>query len=248
MSNVLSADDSPQPPKVLTTPLEISSNLRQLQESHDPLIITFHERSQRFQSYLIEVDRENGSIKLDEMIPRDGERFLEAGEPFKVEGFHDGVRIAWECTGTLSIKDSDGDRFYTGDLPTEVVYHQRRNAFRAALKLTDLVSVVLGGEKLKAPLDGKLLDISATGCKLRFEGDITDRLQLGQVYDRLIAAPLFGNQPVSVELRYLHFEEKLNITFAGLRFHNISGPAARNVERFVYQLQREARRFDKDDL
>ncbi|AXJ06426.1 MULTISPECIES: flagellar brake protein [Pseudomonas] len=244
----MSNDDAPQPPKVLTTPLEISSNLRQLQESHDPLIITFHERSQRFQSYLIEVDRENGSIKLDEMIPRDGERFLEAGEPFKVEGFHDGVRIAWECTGTLSIKDSDGDRFYTGDLPTEVVYHQRRNAFRAALKLTDLVSVVLGGEKLKAPLDGKLLDISATGCKLRFEGDITDRLQLGQVYDRLIAAPLFGNQPVSVELRYLHFEEKLNITFAGLRFHNISGPAARNVERFVYQLQREARRFDKDDL
>jgi c-di-GMP-binding flagellar brake protein YcgR len=241
-------DDAPQPPKVLTTPLEISSNLRQLQESHDPLIITFHERSQRFQSYLIEVDREANTLKFDEMIPRDGERYLEAGEPFRVEGFHDGVRIAWECTGTLTIKDIEGDRFYTGKLPEEVVYHQRRNAFRAALKLTDLVSVVLGGEKLKAPIDGKLLDISATGCKLRFEGDITDRLQLGQVYDRLAAAPLFGNQPVSVELRYLHFEEKLNITFAGLRFHNISGPAARNVERFVYQLQREARRFDKDDL
>ena len=31
MSNALSADDAPQPPKVLTTPLEISSNLRQLQ-------------------------------------------------------------------------------------------------------------------------------------------------------------------------------------------------------------------------
>ena len=33
-------------------------------------------------------------------------------------------------------------------------------------------------------------------------------------YDRMIATPLFGNQPISVELRYLHFEEKLNITFA----------------------------------
>jgi c-di-GMP-binding flagellar brake protein YcgR len=43
---------------VLTTPLEIAGNLRQLQESHDPLIITFHERSQRFQSYLVDVDRE----------------------------------------------------------------------------------------------------------------------------------------------------------------------------------------------
>ena len=140
MSNVLSADDAPQPPKVLTTPLEISSNLRQLQESHDPLIITFHERSQRFQSYLIKVDRETATIALDEMIPRDGERFLLAGEPFKVEGFHDGVRIAWECNGTLNIEESSGDRFYTGDLPTEVVYHQRRNAFRAALKLTRSVS------------------------------------------------------------------------------------------------------------
>ncbi len=114
--NALSADDAPQPPKVLTTPLEISSNLRQLQESHDPLIITFHERSQRFQSYLIKVDRDSASIALDEMIPRDGERFLLAGEPFKVEGFHEGVRIAWECNGTLNIEESDGDRFYTGEL------------------------------------------------------------------------------------------------------------------------------------
>ena len=34
--------DAPQPPKVLNTPLEIAANLRQLQDSHDPLIITFH--------------------------------------------------------------------------------------------------------------------------------------------------------------------------------------------------------------
>ncbi|MDZ4327470.1 MAG: pilus assembly protein PilZ, partial [Pseudomonas sp.] len=30
MSNALTAEDAPQPPKVLTTPLEISGNLRQL--------------------------------------------------------------------------------------------------------------------------------------------------------------------------------------------------------------------------
>ena len=76
MFNAQNAEDAPQPPKVLTTPLEIAANLRLLQESHDPLIITFHERTQRFQSYLIEVDRDSNIIALDEMIPRDGERFL----------------------------------------------------------------------------------------------------------------------------------------------------------------------------
>ncbi|CAI8987250.1 Flagellar brake protein YcgR [Pseudomonas sp. IT-P12] len=248
MSNALNAEDAPQPPKVLSTPLEISGNLRQLQDSHDPLIITFHERTQRFQSYLVDVDRERGTIKLDEMIPRDGERFMLAGEPFRVEGFHEGVRIAWESNGQPTIDESGDNRCYLAPLPDEVVYHQRRNAFRAALKLAQLVDIDLDGEKLKAPIRGKLLDISATGCKLRFDGDITGNLQLGQVYDRFAAALPFGKMTAPVELRYLHFEEKISTTFAGIRFHNMSGLVQRQVERFVYQLQREARRFDKDDL
>ena len=247
MFNALSAEDAPQPPKVLTTPLEIAANLRLLLDSHDPLIITFHERTQRFQSYLIEVNRDGNGIALDEMIPRDGDRFLTSGEPFRVEGFHDGVRIAWECEETLTIDDRDGHRCYRGTMPTEVVYHQRRNAFRAALKLAQLVNVEVNGDKVKSALNGKLLDISATGCKLRFEGDISEQLQLGQVYERFVAGLPFGNMSAPVELRYLHFEERINITFAGVRFHNMSGLVQRQVERFVYQLQREARRFDKDD-
>jgi c-di-GMP-binding flagellar brake protein YcgR len=227
--------------------LEIAANLRQLLESHDPLIITFHERSQRFQSYVIEVDRDTNVLALDEMIPRDGERYLAAGEAFKVEGFHDGVRIAWECSEQMEIVDSDSQCFYRGTLPEEIVYHQRRNAFRAALKLAQLVSIQMDGDKLKKPLPGKLLDISATGAKLRFDGDLSESMQLGQVYERFLAKLPFGNMTAPVELRYLHFEERFNTTFAGVRFHNMSGLVQRQVERFVYQLQREARRFDKDD-
>ena len=243
--NASSAEDVPQPPKVLTTPLEIAANLRLLMESHDPLIITFHERSQRFQSYVTDVDRDSNEITLDEMIPRDGERFLANGEAFRVEGFHDGVRIAWEVKAKMDVIDDP--RCYRGPMPEEVVYHQRRNAFRAALKLASLVDIEIGGDKLKSPLRGKLLDISATGCKLRFEGDVSERMQLGQVYERFVAHLPFGAMTTPVELRYLHFEEKINTTFAGVRFHNMSGLVQRQVERFVYQLQREARRFDKDD-
>lgn len=241
--------DAPQPPKVLNTPLEIVANLRQLLDSHDPLIITFHERSQRFQSYVVDVDRDSNSVALDEMIPRDGEKFIENGEPFRVEGFHDGVRIAWECNSPLTITEVDGHRSYRGPLPEEVVYHQRRNAFRAALKLSQLVDVTLDGTHIKGngALRGKLLDISATGCKMRFEGDVEERLQLGQVYERFKAGNPLGMVDVMVELRHLHFEQRINTTFAGVRFHNLSGQAQRKIESFVYQLQREARRFDKDD-
>ncbi|RMP56573.1 putative c-di-GMP-binding protein with YcgR domain, partial [Pseudomonas syringae pv. atrofaciens] len=174
-------------------------------------------------------------------------RFLSNGESFRVEGFHDGVRIAWESTAQMDILSTDGQRMYRGPMPEEVVYHQRRNAFRAALKLAQLVDVEIGGDRLKFTLAGKLLDISATGCKLRFEGDVSDRMQLGQVYERFVAKLPFGAMTAPVELRHLHFEERINTTFAGVRFHNMSGLVQRQVERFVYQLQREARRFDKDD-
>ncbi|ANY88730.1 MULTISPECIES: flagellar brake protein [Pseudomonas] len=246
---MFNASDAPQPPKVLTTPLEIAANLRQLLDSHDPLIITFPERSQRFQSYVVHVDRDANTVALDEMIPRDGEKFIENGEPFRIEGFHDGVRIAWECNTATTITEIDGHRCYRAPLPTEMTYHQRRNAFRAALKLSQLVDIVLDGERLKGKgaLRGKLLDISATGCKLRFEGNVEERLQLGEVYERFAASNPLGMPQAMVELRHLHFEERLNTTFAGVRFHNLNGQMQRKIESFVYQLQREARRFDKDD-
>ncbi|ELS26161.1 Hypothetical protein ppKF707_3636 [Metapseudomonas furukawaii] len=248
VSNAFHEENGPQPPQVLRAPVEILANLRLLQQNHDPLIITFYERNQRFQSYLVDVNGERGLIALDEMIPNDGERFLRNNEPFRVEGFRDGVRIAWECLQPTTIGEHGGNRCYWCYLPEEVTYHQRRNAFRAPLKQTQLVPVELDGDKLKAPIKGVMLDISATGCKLRFEGDLSGRLQAGQVYERFSARMPIGPIVTPVELRHFNFDEKLGLSFVGVRFHKMSGLVQRNVERFVYQLQREARRFEKDDL
>ena len=110
MSTPFTEDTGPQPPKVLKTAAEIFANLRHLQDHHDPLIISFPERSQRFQSYLVAINRERGLLALDELIPNDGERFLKNGETFNVEGFHDGVRIAWESNGLPTLDETDPDR------------------------------------------------------------------------------------------------------------------------------------------
>ncbi|MHA6494584.1 flagellar brake protein [Pseudomonas borbori] len=248
VSNPFIEEDGPQPPKVLKTPVEVVANLRQLQQNHDPLIITFHERSQRFQSYLIDVDRDRNRLVLDEMIPRDGERFLQNGEPFHIEAFHEGVRVAWECVHSSEITEHEGARCYISPMPEEVHYHQRRNAYRAPVKQGEQVVVELAGDKLSKALSGHLLDISATGCKLRFAGNIAASLQSGQVYQRLTVRLPFGAMTTAIELRHVQYAEKVDTTFAGARFYRMSGLEQRQVERFVYQLQREARRVDSDGL
>jgi c-di-GMP-binding flagellar brake protein YcgR len=233
-----------QPPKVLKTAVEVFANLRQLQQSHDPLVISFPERSQRFQSYLVEVNRERGLIALDELVPNDGERFIKNGESFNIEGFHEGVRIAWKCEQKVQIGELEGARCYWSALPAEVLYHQRRNAFRVPLKPGRLLAIELTGDKLKNGIRGQLLDMSATGCKLRFQGDLCNRLQPGQVYEHLSLQLPLGPLTTAAELRHLSYQDKLDVTFAGMRFANIDGLAQRQVERFVFQLQRDARQLD----
>lgn len=248
MANLFVEENGPQPPKMLKAPVEIHATLRMLMDSHDPLVITFADRNQRFQSFVVEINRERNIIALDEVIPNDGERFLQNGEHFRVEAFHEGVRIAWECKQNAYFSEIDGARCYWLPVPDEMLYHQRRNAYRAPVSQSQPVAVEIAGEKLKAPIKGILIDISATGCKIRLEGNAAERLQPGQIYEQFTARLPFGAVTLEVELRHVHFEDKVGYSFAGLRFTQVSGLVQRNIERFVYQLQREARRFEKDEL
>lgn len=245
MSSLFVEDDGPQPPKILKTTVEIHSNLRLLQENRTPLLVHFAGRSVRYQTYVVDLAPEKGWIALDELVPNDGERLLMAGEPFSVEGFHDGARIAWQNDLPIHAGELDDARCYWIAVPTEMLYHQRRNAFRAPIS-GPAVNVALSGKIIKKPLDGRLLDMSATGCKISLSGQIPSGLQTGQVYELSAALPI-GNITTAVELRHLSHDEKNNVTYCGLRFYRLSGLPQRNIERFVYQLQREARRDQVSD-
>jgi len=243
VSNLFFGDEGPQPPKVLTAPLEIYANLRPLLDNNIPLTLRFHERSQRYQSYLVEMNRETGWIALDELIPNDGERLLLQGEAFHVEGFYEGARIFWTSQQDVHLGEIDGARCYWIPTPAELTYHQRRNAYRAQLKEL-AVTAQLGGAAVRNALEGRLLDISATGCKLSIKGN-QGNLQTGQVYELAAKLPI-GTIQTEVELRHLVVDEKLDMTMCGLRFHRLSGLTQRQIERLVYQLQRDARRDNTD--
>nr|WP_272883049.1 flagellar brake protein [Stutzerimonas stutzeri] len=227
----------------MTAPLEIYANLRPLLDNNIPLTLRFHERSQRYQSYLVEMNRETGWIALDELIPNDGERLLLQGEAFNVEGFYEGARIFWTSQQDVHLGEIDGARCYWIPTPAELTYHQRRNAYRAQLKEL-AVTAQLGGAAVRNALEGRLLDISATGCKLSIKGN-QGNLQTGQVYELAAKLPI-GTIQTEVELRHLVVDEKLDMTMCGLRFHRLSGLTQRQIERLVYQLQRDARRDNTD--
>lgn len=243
MSDLFSEGNASQPPQQLNSPIEVISHLRALMNNRDPLELRFAGRQQVFQSYIVDVDRENNRIALDELIPNDGERYLLNGETISIVAYREGVRIAWSHSQLALLDTLDEARCYWLTLPTQISYHQRRNAFRADTLPEQSLNVHIDSSKLSQTISGRLLDISATGCKVYIKPANTV-LQPGQLYENFAINLPSGSVTLSAELRHLNSDESATSTVAGFKFHNLNGAAQRIIERFVYQLQREARRSD----
>ena len=194
MQGSSASDNAAQPPQVYRSKGEILACLRPAQQQHIPLRITFNRQGQQFQSFVVEIDEAKGLIALDEFIPREAERLLEQGQSFRVDSFHEGIKVTWQIDRPVEFSELDGNRCYWIGLPTELTYHQRRNAYRVKLLLTQPATI-------------------------------------GAI-----------NTPVTI--RHVACPDRLEYSDVGVCFDNLSGAAQRQIERFVYQLQRENRRFE----
>lgn len=244
MSGSFASDNAPQPPKVYRSAGEIVASLRPALQHHIPLRITFVRQNQQFQSFVVAIDETKGLIALDEFIPREAERLLEQGQSFRVDSLHEGILVSWQMDRPVQFSELDGHRCYWVGLPTELTYHQRRNAFRVKLLLNRPATAELVQDAQQIQLRGQLIDLSATGCKLRFPGNITHLLQPGQLVQSFTAELPMGAITTAVNIRHVTCLDRLEQSDVGVSFHNLNGAAQRQIERFVYQLQRENRRFE----
>lgn len=239
----------PQPPREVTAPLEIQALLRALQASRTPLEIRFDDRTQAFQSFLIEMDPADSTFCIDELIPSIGDKWAEQGEHFRIDAWMDGVHLRWHTDGAVKVLLADDAPAFRVVQPQQLTYHQRRGAFRAAVHRSIDTSLELIHPERNRRFKGELLDISATGCKLRLPGNLEQALLPGERYQASQLQLESGLQlELNVEVRHREYLQASNETHAGLHFHSPSAQTQRLIDRFVTQLQREARRLEKDDL
>ncbi|SES19242.1 flagellar brake protein [Halopseudomonas bauzanensis] len=241
-------EGSPQPPREVTASIEIHILLKNLQQFHIPLSITFDGRSQTFQSYIVDLDTQNGALLIDEMIPHIGDKWASQGESFRIDAWLDGVHMRWVGADAKRVMLEDAPAFSV-PLPHSMIYHQRRGAFRATVQRSIDTRVELIHAKHQRRFEGELLDISATGCKARLLGNHVQGLQPGERYElsRLLL-PDAAEFDINLEIRHREYHQDSGTTHVGLRFHQPSPQAQRPIDRFVHYLQREARRLEKEDL
>lgn len=247
MSNLREQEAGPQPPRTIRSALEITSLFKTLMQSRDQLIISFPDRAQSFQSYMVAVDNDSRQLWIDEMVPAEGDRYISQGESFRIDAWHDGVHMRWQCPSAERVTLDDAPAYRVA-LPGEMLYHQKRGAFRAPVQRPLETGVCLIHGKRGTSDSGHLLDISATGCRVRLSGDHS-HLKPGDLYEpSYLELPETGRVGVAMEIRHVCYQPATDESLVGLCFKRAMPAAQRQIDRYVNLLQREARRLEKDDL
>lgn len=214
---------------------QINSILRRLHTGRSPLTVRLPGRVGEFRSAVILVDGRRQCLQLDELSPERGHRFVEEGTLLRVVSNTDGVETRF--TAKVARIDIENDiYFYETPIPTEILYHQRRQYVRVPVPMTSQESVTLHRED--ETLTVRLTDLSIGGFGGYLLSDAKAPLR-GDMWEFVLRlrdhAPLGGN----VEIRHASEDRVRHRQNFGAQFMGMKPPERRRLERIIVSLQRQ---------
>lgn len=168
---------------------------------------------------------------------------LKRGQEFRLLGQAQGKMLRTPSMAMNACHEADGRLVCTCPFPYSLEVLQRRESFRARLRLGMEVGAILRGEE-GGSTQGDLKDLSLEGCQLELP---------------LLAGALLAttSQPLEVELcfpndtrfavraspRHQVVDTERQAILAGFRFENTSGEHERQLWFFVREIERESARY-----
>lgn len=220
---------------VLTEAEDVYGALRRLAMMDDPIDLHIDGSSEIFSTAIVETDLKSRSFLLDQVYPYTGNDLIRSGKRFTIKSDSDGILIEFRVDGRIMYQPKKG--LYRAELPSEVLYLQRRNAYRVNILPAHNINLLLKMNDQQGDLAGTLVDLSSTGFKVRFKGNVKKRIQEQGVFSQ--ARVRFNREhdmDCSLVAHHAILTEK-GETICGFAFHAISGNAQRYVDKLIADLQ-----------
>jgi c-di-GMP-binding flagellar brake protein YcgR len=191
------------------------------------------------------LDLQKQDLLLEDLQPRDGSKHLRARKPFSLSGRVEGIYI--HCVGNVSERaDSErGVPYFHVALPESLLYQQRRRAARFRLPLR----VVANGAQVHlfrkdgkdTPLTGRIIDISAGGCRAELAGVLSPPLQNDEILEGCaISVPNLLNVHSKGAVRHAGVDEERQVTTCGIEFTEMHVTDRRRLEQFIQAIAKLA--------
>jgi len=230
----------------LTTPEDVYGALRKIALMGAPIQVTIDASQDKYKSALTLADFKNRSFFIDQVVPREGNDSIRGGQRFSIECDAQGVRIAFQVSGRIMYQPQKEQ--YRIEFPEEVLYLQRRTAYRVQIPPAHDILIKLKMNDEEGDLMGKLEDISSSGFKAHFSGLLKKRID--EQRDFPIARIRFNRENTmdcSLEARHVLINERQDCTLVGFAFTSISAQAQRYIDRLIHEFQWEEKRLKEQE-
>jgi len=229
--------------------------LKRLQNKHTPLKLNFDAVADKYTSMVVSVNYKEGYFLLDEVTPRWGDDLMAKAIPFSFESYHDGCRISASKVQASGRAIKDGAPIYKVAFPKNLHFLQRRQFYRAPIRMSLEIKVLLGVKEPPEKRDeydnlipqdptweyeGLLRDLSAQGCQVDVEGDLQETLEKNTQFDNCHI--IFPNGEVinlSIIVRHIGYDEKKKVSSLGCQFTNMDPQKDQKISFVVNELQRD---------
>ncbi len=214
---------------------QINSILRRLLKGRYPLTVRLPGRVGEYRSLVISLNTAAGRLQLDELYPERGHGFVRPGLLLRVISTAGGVETRFTAEIERTAIDN-GIYYYVAPIPSEVLYHQRRQFVRVPLPMAMQEKVELWAED-DAPIPVRLTDLSAGGIGGHtLRGAPLNRGALHRFGMRLRGHPPFRGE---LEIRFLQQDRTDRRLHFGAQFVGLKPAERRTLERVVLALQRK---------
>lgn len=220
---------------------DIVRALKVLRDQRAEVSISFESESGLYRVKVLDVT--DTELLLEDIQPRTGHSLLAKGLEFTATCRVQGLYTYFSGNRVASCEAERGLPYYRVSLPTRMLYQQRRRAARFRIPL----KVAGNGAKLTLlrahPETGEIIDISAGGCRVAFDSQLSEPLIIDRVRENCeIDVPNLLNLEGVGIVRHCHVDSAKAKTVCGIELVDMSVTARRRLEQFIQSISRASQR------
>ena len=227
-----------QDSRYLSTPAEVERCFKSFRDQRTTLFLTLDGTHEQVTCQVLDVTP--AGILIEDIKPRSALALLRQKPRFSISVRNQGAYAFVEKSGISAEGAERGLPFFTVPLPTTMLYQQRRRAarYRLPMRVTSAgANITLFGNEHWI---GKIIDISAGGCRAAFQLPEQVKLKVDELYkDCAINLPPVLEIHSHGCIRHSHIQRD-GTTIVGIELTEMHVTDRRRLEQFIQSLARQS--------
>ena len=220
---------------------EILRGLKLLRDQRADLTIRIDDQPETYTCKLLDTDSK--VFFIEDISPRNGMSVVRSAKRFSIAARSEGLYVFIEDCRVTDTGEERGIPYFHVPLPTRMLMHQRRRAARHRLPLkvtADGARITLSYDDPNYhPLVGRLIDISAGGCRAEFDLPVQMPIESEMV---IPSCTITLNRRMEIHaeavVRHYHHNKHSQTLVCGLELVQMPVTDRRRLEHFIQTISK----------